>query len=144
MSDANEKNSEAQFYIPSAESYDRSGSLSATMGRSTDLTDQQSELMEWWQTQSERDLAELLPKVGEYGAFDLQIIGDVLATMSNWDQNTPTRVKEELGCFFYLLGKVARMASAYRENRLPSDDTYHDAEVYAKMVRRIRDRGEWG
>jgi hypothetical protein len=111
---------------------------------SENLSEQQAELMEWWRGVTEADIDKMLPKVTEYGAYDLSVVGSTLVDMLPWDQNTPERVKQEVGCFFYLLGKMARMASAYKEGRLPSDDTLHDIVVYAMMIRRIRDRGEWG
>jgi hypothetical protein len=49
----------------------------------------------------------------------------------------------EAATLWYALGKVARAVAAYREGRLPSDDTLHDLSVYAMMARRIRQTGRW-
>lgn len=105
-------------------------------------TERQEELLSWWREVTEQDIAQMLPKVGEYGAYDLSMIGNTLLDILD-RENQPDRVGQEMGCFFYLLGKVARMASAYKEDRLPSDDTLHDIVVYAMMIRRIRAKGEW-
>lgn len=106
-------------------------------------TEKQQELLAWWRKVTEVDIHQMLPKVSEYGAYDLSMIGRTLLDVLD-RENVPERVGQEMGCFFYLLGKIARMASAYKEGRLPSDDTLHDAVVYLMMIRRIRHFGEWG
>lgn len=94
----------------------------------------------WWAKTAEADLAGFQPKLAEYGSGDLLAIGTDMATLIKW-ADAPDRVKAELGTFFYLRGKVARMTTAYEHQRLPSDDTLHDATVYSMMMRRIRARG---
>ena len=48
----------------------------------------------------------------------------------------------ELGCWFYISGKIERAFEALHRHELPSDDTVHDATVYSMMIRRIREVGE--
>ena len=103
-------------------------------------------LAAWWHRMADVDLAMLGPKVEEYGgsggSYDLDLVGRILAdTTGRHDADRPTR--EELGCFHYLTGKLGRMAAAYREGKLPSDDTIVDAIVYLMMIRRIREVGGW-
>lgn len=101
------------------------------------------DVLEWWRNTADADAQRTVPKATEYGAYDLEVIGATLMRLMGWE-NEPARVGSELGVFFYLLGKVARMASAYADHRLPSDDTLFDATVYSMMMRRIREAGEWG
>lgn len=95
----------------------------------------------WWSEADEDDFAAFAPKLEEYGAHDLLDIGRGLAQLMHWD-DCPERVMYELGCWFYLRGKLARAWEALEQHRLPSDDTAHDITVYSKMIRRIRYRGE--
>lgn len=99
-------------------------------------------LEQWWMKTAEADLASVLPKMQEYGSYDLVAVGEMLAHVTSWDDVTDEQ-KTELGCWFYLLGKVARAFDAVRQHRLPSDDTAYDIYVYAQMVRRIREHGSW-
>jgi len=99
-------------------------------------------LEQWWQQQSEKEIEGLLPKAKKYGAYDLEAIGHLLCHMLGKKEAT-TAEKAELACYFYLLGKVGRMASAYAAGELPSEDTLLDAGIYARMMQRIRETGKW-
>lgn len=119
----------------------------------------------WWMAAASGDLERLLPKVAEYTSADLEVMG---AVMSEWGlagpegdgsvspANTPgeggmgatlaggsTASGMEAACLWYILGKVARCVAAYKDGRLPSEDTLHDIVVYAMMARRIRETGQW-
>jgi hypothetical protein len=98
-----------------------------------------ADLREWWRGVSEADFEAGVPKIGEYTAADLQIMGTVMET---WGLSAP---KEgiEAAIMFYILGKVARAVAAYREGRQPSIDTLHDITYYSMMARRVRETGEW-
>lgn len=97
---------------------------------------------EWWLSTARTDLDSVLPKMQEYGSFDLVAVGQLMAHAMQWDDVTPEQLTE-LGCWFYLQGKVARAFDALRQHRLPSDDTTYDIGVYSMMVRRIREVGGW-
>jgi hypothetical protein len=97
-------------------------------------------LYEWWTQQSRAELVKIGPQIHNYGAFDLEIMGRVLGDMVDGVSQLD---RAEIGCGFYLLGKVSRMMSAYREGREPSRDTIMDIIVYARMILRIRDSGGW-
>jgi len=100
-----------------------------------------NELIDWWASTSKADLEYMLPKVEAYGAIDLEIIGRGMVAAG---VVRPEGVEyEEIGTLFYLLGKVARALSALAALEAPSDDTYLDTEIYAKMCRRIRHSGGW-
>lgn len=106
----------------------------------------EKELTEWWLEKAKAEIVGTVPKSVEYGSYDMQLIGSVLADLIKWDTSKTERteaVHVELGAFFYLLGKVGRMASALTRSELPSDDTYFDASVYSRMVQRAREAGGW-
>lgn len=93
----------------------------------------------WWRETTEADLQKVLPKVEEYTSADLEIMGVV---MEKWGLAAPGG-SEEAACAWYILGKIARCVAAYREGRLPSDDTLEDITIYSLMMRRIRRTGSW-
>lgn len=95
---------------------------------------------EWWAAVAEADLQSFYPKWKEYGSHDLAVFGQFLADMKGWEGLSHDQLTE-LGCFGYLLGKVARAAEAYTDKRFPSDDTLHDLSVYSLMARRTREGG---
>lgn len=100
-----------------------------------------SALRVWWTQTANAEGRAVAEKAVEYGAYDLELIGQLLREMG---VNTGNQVTDaELGCWFYLFGKVARATSAIRDGRRPSDDTVGDAGVYLKMIARIRETGGW-
>lgn len=76
--------------------------------------------------QVEADMEMCLDKMGEYGSHDF----DIIATGLGYPR--------EAGVAFYLLGKCARLISAYRAGVKPSDDTWKDITVYSLLGRMIR------
>lgn len=103
----------------------------------------------WWHDLAEADIKATLPKLAEYGASDLAIMGgaltrmlppEVRAAMSDEDLR---RVGVEMAIANYLLGKVGRMFSAWEQGREPSDDTIKDARIYSIMLTRAREHGGW-
>lgn len=105
------------------------------------------ELLTWWRTESELDAQKTIPKAIEYGSIDLNIIGYALGECIpalQAQRREGSTEAAEMGIAFYLLGKIARMVSAYSEGQRPSDDTWMDVTVYSMMGRRVRDRGSWG
>jgi len=96
-------------------------------------------LEDWWMRTAKGDIEKMLPKVAEYTASDLVLMGQFLAEWTGLDP----KAGPEAACCFYLLGKVARSVAAYKEGRLPSDDTLHDIVIYGTMMRRIRECGGW-
>ncbi|AYQ99510.1 hypothetical protein PBI_JOHANN_55 [Microbacterium phage Johann] len=112
-----------------------------------------SALYQWWMQTAHDEIVPMLAKAEEYGgqhrAADLTDIGRDLiaagvakgpllgsgAVQDGWMQ--------ELGCYFYLRGKVGRWTAAIAEGRPVSDDTLHDIGIYVRMVQRIRAVGGW-
>lgn len=106
-----------------------------------------AELREWWSAVADDDLSKAAPKIGEYGGVgegstDLKIIGWALAELLDM-QSAPEAVKQELACWVYALGKIARLVSDYKQGRPGKDDTWHDLRVYSMMATRLQQTGNW-
>lgn len=100
------------------------------------------ELYTWWTQTTDADFQAMGPKVAEYTASDLVLMGQFL---EHWHggERLPDAGGQEAAVMFYVLGKVARAVAAYKDGRLPSEDTLHDITVYSLMARRIREVGGW-
>lgn len=86
----------------------------------------------WW-TQNAKDIAEATAKkCAEYGSGDLYGIGHNVAKLAERTVDDTTAF--ELGCLFYILGKIERAMSAMQRGQTASDDTWLDLSVYSKMV----------
>lgn len=112
-------------------------------------SDRVKALEAWWRQVAEDEIGRTVPKAMEYGSADLKIIGEaLLLAMPKLAEGLTLeerqKVGQELGIAFYLLGKTSRLFGAYERGRLPSDDTWFDIGIYAKMARRVREAGEWG
>ena len=117
------------------------GSMSSHLVSTTSFDAPPEGLVEWWVKMALDDLRLMMPKMKEYGAADLEAIG---AALIEAGVRLPGGMAPaELGTLFYLIGKVSRMAPALGVGDAPSEDTLMDAEVYAKMCRRIRRVGGW-
>lgn len=95
----------------------------------------------WWMADAGDELAGVMPKAVEYGSSDLQLMGEAL--LMCMPQCRGKVAAEELAIAFYALGKTARLMGAYADGRSPSEDTWHDLGVYARMAKRVRAVGEW-
>lgn len=116
--------------------------------REIDLQFAVSNLKTWWGTLSAQDADKTAPKAVEYGAVDLDIMGQAMVSLGGdlWNgasQEEKLAIGREMACAFYALGKVSRVFSAFQQGRAPSDDTWLDITVYSVMARRIRQTGEW-
>lgn len=111
---------------------------------------QNGDLLNWWVDTAMNDFKTGAPKVDEYGAHDLEIMGVVLSvfagmekTLANPHALDALPVGTELACWFYVLGKVARLVSDYLAKRPGKADTWHDITFYSMMARRIQETGRW-
>lgn len=59
------------------------------------------------------------------------------------DENSRRIYMTEAALAFYAMGKIGRIVSSYRRSMVPSDDSWHDLEVYAAMAAKIRSTGIW-
>lgn len=103
-------------------------------------------LATWWMRTAQLDLLAALPKASEYGgstgSADLELVGDNIAKLMDWE-GVPSPLLQEIGCWFYLQGKVARLVSDYQQRRPGKTDTLHDGVVYLMMMRRLQEHGRW-
>lgn len=98
-------------------------------------------LQEWWIKTAEADASAVVPKALEYGSNSLEQVGRKMAALKGIKVNKAQAL--ELGCYFYALGKMERWTDAVLKGQLPSDDTVLDLKIYATMVQRIRETGDW-
>lgn len=94
-------------------------------------------LAAWWREDMQSGMDATLAKLHEYGSGDLAAIGHDLADTFGSGE-IPDREAMEWGCWFYLIGKIARIRTAYERGMRPSDDSLFDAEVYIRMMRANR------
>lgn len=113
-----------------------------------------AKLLVWWMSTAAKDYMAGAPKVDEYGAHDLEIMGAVLAVFAYREHLTDVfskigegyrhdTVGTEMACWFYVLGKVSRLVSDYLAARPGKADTWHDITFYSMMARRIQETGRW-
>lgn len=110
-----------------------------------------NDLGQWWMNLAEGEFGAIAAKMREYGgggrALDLVEIGRALASAGTSIPSESDEVfdanLQELGVYFYLVGKFARWTAAVAEGRPVSDDTLHDIGVYVRMAQRIRAVGGW-
>ncbi len=106
------------------------------------------ELRQWWMDTAAAEIDPMIAKALEYGgsgtALDLIDIGTNIVRMTG-DRVSDYSVAQltELGIVFYVQGKTSRITAAVAEGRWPSDDTWHDLGVYARMAARVRHAGGW-
>jgi hypothetical protein len=106
------------------------------------MTTRPSQFERWWTQTATADAAATATKAREYGSHDLFEVGKMLAEFA--DQETDDAARNfEMGCLFYLYGKITRAISAYQSGRTCSDDTWFDMAIYAKMALANR-AGVWG
>lgn len=96
------------------------------------------ELEGWWIAKAQEEIERTVPKAVEYSSSDLVDIGRGVLGEGRTDEEYA-----EAGVAFYALGKVSRIMGAIREGRRPSDDSWFDLGVYARMAERIREFGSW-
>ena len=73
------------------------------------------EVEAWWMNQALQEAEVLIPRAVEYGAKDLELMGEGLFMMlTKVHADVP---KEEVAIAFYVLGKIARIIGAYEEHR---------------------------
>lgn len=111
---------------------------------STPKSELAGELEGWWKRQAHEEIERTVPKAVEYGSGDLTEIGRKLVEAGvGGDRLHTVEELNELGLYFYLVGKFARWASAIEEGRRVSDDTLFDIGVYVRMAQRNREVGGW-
>ena len=90
-------------------------------------------LEQWWIDHARTEASATIAKMCEYGSGDLVAVGQQVRQLADRKPMVDADAME-LGCLFYLIGKMERAISAHKRGDLPSDDTWFDIAVYAKMV----------
>lgn len=109
------------------------------------------ELLTWWVGVSVSDFNATVPKIEEYGqakpqdeegSADLRLIGENIAELIGL-RDADSALKQELGAWFYLQGKTARCVANYKQGKPAKPDTLLDTSVYAMIMRRLQETGQW-
>lgn len=118
-----------------------------------EAADSVSALRGWWEQTAHDEVAGLIAKMVEYGglsrATDLTEIGRHLTEVGVPEGpllgsgGVQEGWLQELGIYFYLVGKFARWSAAIQEGRPVSDDTLLDIGIYVRMAQRVRAVGGW-
>lgn len=116
--------------------------------RRDDLEHELRALEAWWRNLTDKDIGETLPKAIEYGASDLDLMGQGVRMLQGdrWeggDAGESRAVGQELAILFYLQGKIARALSAASLGQRCSGDTIKDIRIYAVMLQKVRETGSW-
>lgn len=98
-------------------------------------------LTTWWLEHAQREADQTVQKMREYGSGDLVAVGAQVAALANRGVLSEQQAFE-IGCLFYLIGKLERVVSATQRDESASDDTWFDIAIYAKMVQAKR-AGAW-
>lgn len=113
-----------------------------TDGMTPEQVKRAEELSTWMAEFFGNAITRIVPKAIKYGSADLELMGK--AMLQQAPQMDGTVAGEELACWFYALGKVARLQGGYVQGgEAPDIDSWWDMLVYALMVHHIREFGEW-
>lgn len=96
----------------------------------------------WWVAKGHEDAALITEKYKEYGNTALLEVGQQLADVMGREDITKAEA-QELGIWFFMMGKMARLKSAILRGDQASEDTWQDLTCYSMMGRRIRSEGGW-
>lgn len=101
-----------------------------------------SDFEKWWTELVRQHAGTIQAKAEEYGTNSLVEVGRLYARARGRD---PVGIAEavELGCAVYAYGKMQRVIDALLKDRLPSEDTWRDAMIYAAMALFAREHGHW-
>jgi hypothetical protein len=100
------------------------------------------QLHDWWVARNDESLQRTVPKAVRYGQASLELVGSALVTLLP-KQYRSRKIALQMVCLFYAFGKLARAWAALLRGEDPSDDDYFDMEVYARMGRYVKEKGEW-
>ena len=101
-----------------------------------------NELRTWWTGLAREDAELVTKKYQEYGNTALLEVGQQLADVMGRSDCTKAEA-QELGIWFFMVGKMARWKTAILKGDRVSEDTLDDLAVYATMARRVHEVGGW-
>lgn len=99
-------------------------------------------LIAWWMDLAASDAQMAVKKAASYGSNSLAAMGRMLGSLCS-DAPMPQEEALELGCFAYAYGKMERVLDSIQRGGLPGMDCWIDLRIYATMVARIRQEGNW-
>ncbi|AOE44402.1 hypothetical protein SEA_GHOBES_51 [Gordonia phage Ghobes] len=99
----------------------------------------------WWVQHALQEAIPTVAKAKEYGTVELVEAGRLLASQLVGYQGQTVTDQEalELQVYQYVVGKLGRWTAAVRRGEQVSDDTLFDLGVYATLVQKARETGEW-
>ena len=100
-----------------------------------------NELRLWWTGKGRKDAELVVSKYKEYGNTALVEVGQQLASITG--REVSKAEAQELGIWFFMIGKMARWKTAILKGERVSEDTLDDLAVYAFMARRVHEAGGW-
>lgn len=111
------------------------------------------DLLTWWIDINLNDFKATTPKISEYGkgeyqlkeeegSADLRLIGENIAELIGL-REASSALKQELGAWFYLQGKIARCVANYKQGLPAKADTLLDTRVYSMIMTRLQTTGNW-
>lgn len=112
--------------------------------RSAELNNLSPELDEvrvWWAETAFADGLLVVEKYQEYGNTALLEVGHQVAAVAG--RKVTDGEAQELGIWFFMVGKMARWKTAILKGERASKDTLDDLAVYATMARRVHEAGSW-
>ena len=109
---------------------------------SEDLEQRLRASVAWWVADAQENAEKTMPKAIEYGSIELVEAGRTLARLMG-RPNVSDQEAMETQIYQYVMGKMGRWTAAMSRGERVSDDTIFDLLVYATMVRKIRETGEW-
>jgi hypothetical protein len=112
-----------------------------TLPRPTPEFESMAELNSWWLNSGCQDASLVISKYQEYGNTALLEVGRQLAEVMG--RGATKAEMQELGIWFFMVGKMARWKTAILKGERVSKDTLDDLAVYATMARRVHEKGGW-
>lgn len=101
----------------------------------------EEDLRAWWETTSEHDLEETVPKAVAYGSESMVEYGRTLGRLSGRRLSDAEAL--EWAIFAYMQGKMGRWLAALQRGERCDGDTLKDLTVYSKMARKVQETGMW-
>lgn len=99
------------------------------------------DLQVWWADKAHDEAEKTVDKAIEYGSNSMTDVGHAMARTAG--RTITDEEATELGCYFYIVGKLGRWADAVVAGERVSDDTLFDIGVYVRMAQRARSNGGW-
>jgi hypothetical protein len=135
--------------VPNAEYDEETGDVTITFkfpelpaDTPPEIVQRAKRLHRWLINFMAHDVAATVVKAVDYGGSDFDLMGEGLMLML--DPKLRDKIHTaEAAVAFYMLGKIARIASGYEKGGAPNDDSFFDTHVYSLIALKIREDGYW-